>query len=119
MQPDQAVLGKTKEITEVVGKVIIGWLAVCYASGLLMVNLYYSRFGVYSLSLFRLVYVIGGLWVFLPIFIMSLVAGGVSALSNLRGPNPNSSPLGRVTITIAKVLIQIFFAFVVLSIRVF
>jgi hypothetical protein len=46
--------------------------AIAYVAGLLVVNLYYNRFGVYSLTLFRLNYVIAGVWAFLPVLLSFL-----------------------------------------------
>jgi hypothetical protein len=67
LAPTKEVLTTAKEVIELVSKVMLGGLAVCYALGLLVVNLYYSRFGVYSLSLFRVTYVAAGVWILLPI----------------------------------------------------
>jgi hypothetical protein len=61
MATEKEVLTKTKDLAEVMGKAIIGGLALCYGVGLLMLNLYYNHFGVYSVSLFRLNYVIASL----------------------------------------------------------
>lgn len=74
------ILVKTKDLLELLGKVILGGLALCYGLGLLMVNMYYSHYGAYSLSLFRLNYVIAGLWVVLPVISMATFFFGVAVM---------------------------------------
>jgi len=77
--------GKAKEVIEIGGKVAIAGLGWCYATGLLVVNVYYNRFGVYSLGLVRLNYILSGLWVFVPIAIVSAtIAALVVLFSYLR-----------------------------------
>jgi hypothetical protein len=70
---EKPTLAKTKDLIEVIGKFTIGIVALCYALGLLVVNLYLSRYGVYSLSLFRLNYIMAGIWVLSPYFIAFLI----------------------------------------------
>jgi hypothetical protein len=51
-----------KDLVELCGKIFLGLLAAFYALGLIVVNVYLSNFGVYSLSLFRLNYITAGMW---------------------------------------------------------
>lgn len=74
MSDNNPSLEVLKNIVEVVGKLSLGLLAICYVIGLVVVNLHLSNFGIYSLSIFRLVYVTAGLWTLLPLLV-SLVYG--------------------------------------------
>src|ERR1044072_4196006 len=71
----EGMVGRTKEVIEVGSKIVIGFLGLCYVTGLMMVNQYYNRFGVYSLGLFRLNYVLAGAWVIAPIVGTSVLFG--------------------------------------------
>lgn len=62
-----------KNSIEIVGKIAIGLFAIFYAIGIVVVNIHLNKFGVYSLSLFRLNYVAAGLWALMPIFIGAIV----------------------------------------------
>jgi hypothetical protein len=75
-----------KDFLEVGGKLALGVLALCYALGLLVINLYYSRYGVYSLSLFRLNYVIAGVWVVTPVLVMFLALLGLFTIAFFAKP---------------------------------
>ena len=46
-------------------KLILGFTASCYAIGIFVVNIFYGKYGFYSLSLFRISYVIAGFWAIL------------------------------------------------------
>jgi hypothetical protein len=56
-----------KSFAEVVGKLSLGALGVCYALGLIVLNVHFSRYGVYSLSLFQVNYITAGIWALLPV----------------------------------------------------
>ncbi|MEK6301396.1 MAG: hypothetical protein AABO41_11790 [Acidobacteriota bacterium] len=73
-------LARMKDIVDLGGKVIIGVIALCYVLGLLVVNLHLSRYGIYSLSLFRINYVIAGVWVLMPIMVVLLLGGSTYLL---------------------------------------
>lgn len=60
-------LEQTLHLVEIFSKLILGGIAFLYALGLITVNLYYSHYGVYSLSLFRVSYILAGIWVIFPI----------------------------------------------------
>jgi hypothetical protein len=74
-------LEKTKDLIELIGKFAIGFVAICYVVGLLVVNLYLSRYGVYSLSLFRLNYIMAGAWLLAPILLGTLFILGLFAIA--------------------------------------
>lgn len=73
-------LEKTKNVIEVVGKLTVGLAAVCYVLGLVVVNVYLSKYSVYSLDLFRLNYVTAGLLALSPVLfgvVTSLMLAGL------------------------------------------
>jgi len=70
MSENKPDLENAKSLMEIVGKFVLGVLALCYAIGMFVVNIYYSKYGVYSLSLFQVNYVVAGLWVLAPIFLI-------------------------------------------------
>ncbi len=53
-------------------KLVLGFIASCYAVGILVVNIFYGKFGFYSLSLFRINYVIAGFWAILVLVFVYL-----------------------------------------------
>jgi hypothetical protein len=61
---------------EVSAKVAVGLVVTLYVFGLIVVNVYLSRYGVYSLSLFRLNYITAGLW-----GVMFLVLGSLLSVA--------------------------------------
>lgn len=75
----QLDLEKTKNLAEVIGKLTLGYLAVAYVLGLLVINVYLNKFNVTSFSLFRLSYITAGIWASLPILI-GLFLFGISVL---------------------------------------
>jgi hypothetical protein len=60
-------LEKSKNMIEVAGKLIIGLSALCYVLGLVVINIYLSKYSVYSLSLFRLNYITAGMLALSPV----------------------------------------------------
>src|SRR5215208_4635917 len=73
MGEEKPALEKAKDLMEVLGKAVVGLLALCYALGLFVVNFYYNRYGVYSLSLIQLNYVVAGVWLLAPIFLTLII----------------------------------------------
>lgn len=73
MEKKDEVVGRSKEVVELVGRIMLGAVGLCYAAGLVSTNLYYGRYGVYTLSLIRLNYILAGLWWILPIFSLFLI----------------------------------------------
>ena len=51
-----------KNLLEIVAKVFFGLTVVCYAIGLIVVNISLSKYGVFSLSILRVSYVTAGAW---------------------------------------------------------
>lgn len=64
---------KFRETIEMVGKMTLAGAALCYAFGLVVVNVYLSKFGVYSVDLFRLHYVTAGIWALLDLTLPALL----------------------------------------------
>lgn len=83
---------RTKDIVDLGGKIIIGVLALCYVLGLLVVNLHLSRYGIYSLSLFRINYVIAGIWVLMPIILILVLLGSTYILIRIIPHAKDSAP---------------------------
>ena len=54
-------------------KLIFGISAICYASGILVVNIFLGKYGFYSLSLFRITYVLAGFWSIITLSYVSFV----------------------------------------------
>lgn len=75
-------LAKFKDHVEVIGKIILGVVAFCYAVGILVESLYLGSFGVYHVSLFRFTYVIAGAWalIFFTIPALIIFVGGYLTL---------------------------------------
>lgn len=65
--PSRLNLEKSKNLMEVAGKLIIGLSALCYVLGLVVINIYLSKYSVYSLSLFRLNYITAGMLALSPV----------------------------------------------------
>jgi MFS family permease len=72
-----ARLASMKEIVEVVSKGVIGFAAVCFVCGIVVVNLYLRDFGVASFSLFRVSYITAGVWTFSPIAFAAVFVGTI------------------------------------------
>ena len=51
-----------KNILEIVAKVFFGLTVVCYAIGLIVVNISLSKYGIFSLGVLRISYVTAGVW---------------------------------------------------------
>lgn len=69
-----------KNVVEVIGKVSLGFLAFSYVVGLIVVNIYLSKFGVYSLSIFRVNYISAGIWLIIPVFLTLFYAFSIFSL---------------------------------------
>lgn len=84
-----SLINSLKDVIEVSGKILLGVVAMCYALGLVVVNIYLSRFGAFSLGLFRVNYVMAGIWNFLfllipGLFILSLTLFILLLIPSLR-----------------------------------
>ncbi len=62
-----------KETLEVVGKIVIGLAGLCYVLGLIVVTIHLRKFGLNSLDLSQLHYVMAGVWAMLPILVILLM----------------------------------------------
>jgi hypothetical protein len=58
---------KMKNLIELVGKLSIGFVALSYVIGLLVVNIHLNKYGAYSLGIFRLNYISAGMWTLFPV----------------------------------------------------
>ena len=63
-----------------VSKMVLGLVGLSYALGLLVTNLHLYQFGVYSLNLLRLNYVIAGFWALVPVILCSFISFKVAWL---------------------------------------
>jgi hypothetical protein len=97
-----AALPKAKDVLELVSKMTLGLVGLSYALGLLVVNLHLYQYGVYSLNLLRLNYVIAGFWALVPVIICTIVSFKVAWLllyysnrfcAHYRFPPPLAGPL--------------------------
>src|SRR6476659_3656400 len=84
MSPESQKMGTVKELIEIVGKIVLGTLALCYGLGFVIVNVHYGSYGFYSAGLFRLNYIVAGVWALIPVVLMlvavSVVISTVSSL---------------------------------------
>lgn len=62
-----------KNVVELISKVALGTVALCYVLGLAVVNIYLNKYGVFALDLFRLNYISAGIWTLMPVVIAILV----------------------------------------------
>jgi hypothetical protein len=69
-----ATLPKAKDVLELVSKTVVGLVGLSYALGMLVTNLHLYQYGVYSLNLLRLNYVIAGFWALVPVIICSFIS---------------------------------------------
>lgn len=68
---------KLKDNIEVIGKTILGLVALYYAAGILVESLYLGSFGVYNINLFRFTYVLAGAWAISIFLVPALQVIGV------------------------------------------
>lgn len=73
-------LPKAKDVLELTSKMVLGLVGISYALGLLIMNLYLYQYGVYSLNLLRLNYVIAGFWALVPVIFWSFITFNVTWL---------------------------------------
>lgn len=66
---DELDVPTAKELMELVGKISLGIIAVCYALGLIVVNIHLNKYGVHTLSLLQVNYILAGIWALVPIVI--------------------------------------------------
>lgn len=82
---------RTKTLAELVGKASLGLLASCYAMGLVVINIHLNNYGVFSLSLLRVSYIIAGLWATVPIlFGLGLIYSVIGLVLALDADNADS-----------------------------
>lgn len=62
------------EFIESAGKCIIGFAALCYVIGLVVVSCHLNRYGVNYIGLLRINYVIAGVWTLLPVLLVLFVS---------------------------------------------
>lgn len=74
------MMPKAKEMLEFIGKLMLGLAGLSYTLGLIIMNLHLYKYGVYSLNLLRLNYVIAGFWSLVPVIVWLLIAVKVSWL---------------------------------------
>lgn len=95
-------LPKAKDALEFVSKMVLGLIGLSYALGLLVMNLHLYKYGVYSLNLLRLNYVIAGFWALVPVIFWSVITFKVTWIllyyskrfcAYYRFPPPTSGPL--------------------------
>ena len=65
----QVTLDKLKDLIEILGKVAIGLIALGYAVGLVVINIHLNKYGIHSMSLFRLNYISAGMWALMPMLL--------------------------------------------------
>lgn len=63
----------SKETLEVFGKIVIGLVGLCYVLGLIVVTIHLRKYGLNSLALSQLHYVMAGVWAMLPILVILLM----------------------------------------------
>ncbi|HKO99695.1 MAG TPA: hypothetical protein VJU86_22140 [Pyrinomonadaceae bacterium] len=66
-------LRSSKETLEVFGKIAIGLVGLCYVLGLIVVTIHLRKYGLNSLDLPQLHYVMAGVWAILPILLTVLM----------------------------------------------
>ena len=91
-----------KEVLETIGKLLLGAAGLCYVTGLIVVSLHLGRYGLNSLVLSQLHYVMAGIWALLPIVLALFLAAAVltSAIDEIErtklASNSNRGRLARV-----------------------
>jgi hypothetical protein len=81
------VFSNLKETVDLVGKMAIGIVGSCYVLGMIVVNVYLNNFGVFAPSLFRLNYIVAGMWVLAPIAFGSILMWSLVAFVAITFPN--------------------------------
>jgi hypothetical protein len=80
-----AFVNRYKDSAEVLGKLFLALLGICYATGLIVVNTRLNEYGIYSLSLVQANYITAGILAWLPILVpLLLVLIGRGLLPGLR-----------------------------------
>jgi hypothetical protein len=84
-----------KETLELFGKIILGLAGFCYVIGVLVVSVHLRQYGVNSLALSQLSYVMAGMWAFIPIVLwlamLALVNYGIAIDSLTKNEKPRAS----------------------------
>ena len=71
--PTDSARPTTKDVLELVGKITIGLAGFCYVIGLIVVTVHLRAYGLNSLDLPQLHYVMAGVWAMLPILLTVLL----------------------------------------------
>jgi hypothetical protein len=111
-------IGLVKDVLEILGKLLLGLVAICYALGLIVMNSYFSNYGVYSLSLFRLSYVMAGLWALGPVITLvcfTLLGAWLRSEYTVRPPLKRRRFL--IVTVLGSILVLAAFIYVLTSLR--
>jgi hypothetical protein len=77
-------ISKFKDFFETIGKIALGVLGMFYVTGLIVVSTHLNQYGVFSLNLLRVNYIMAGIWALLPIFVsLTILIIGWSLLQRL------------------------------------
>jgi hypothetical protein len=66
-------ISRFKDFFDTIGKIALGVLGMFYVTGLIVVSAHLNKYGIFSLSLLRLNYIMAGIWALLPIFVLLTV----------------------------------------------
>jgi len=66
-------IDRLKDVFELLGKAVFGVLGLCYGVGLIVTTIHLYQYGIFSLSLLRISYVMAGVWAFVPLLLTSAV----------------------------------------------
>jgi len=85
MDRSTSILENAKSFIEIIGKLSLGILGICYALGLVVLNTYFSRYGIHTLSLFQTNYITAGVWALSPVLLTWVVTiFGIWVLSHFK-----------------------------------
>jgi hypothetical protein len=81
---------------EIVSKGFIALTGLCYLSGIVVVNIYLSYYGIYFFNLFKIEYITAGVWAFIPptilmIFCLMIYTSGKTLYNNIITPLINKN----------------------------
>ena len=95
----------TLERLEKVTKILLSFIGVCYAVGILVINIYYGEYGFYTLSLFRLSYAIAGFWaIIILVFGYLLVFIIINSFLLILKPDQTKTRLGAAIVFFTMVI---------------
>jgi len=101
-------------VVELLSKGILGFAAICFVCGIIVVNLYLRDFGVASFSLFRVSYITAGVWTFSPIVFAALVFG-TFLVSFLGDSTTRNNPQAKSRKRVLDILVAVIVPLVILS----